>query len=145
MSVYGEFVVDDPVTVTEQVLEVLPGLSVQLGVGLKVTPEAEENVTVAGLSPRRQRDDSLTGLFVAAVAGKFTLLAASHAALLSEFGRLPNSSRLFVPHFRPSEGKLNRFGFNGFRQWTEPGSNRRPSDFQSLALPAELSVRRGQS
>src|SRR5262245_467804 len=25
-------------------------------------------------------------------------------------------------------------------QWTEPGSNRRPKDFQSFALPAELSV-----
>lgn len=24
--------------------------------------------------------------------------------------------------------------------WTEPGSNRRPKDFQSFALPAELSV-----
>jgi hypothetical protein len=46
VSVYGEFVVDVPVTVTEHVLEVLPGLNVQLGVGLNVTPEAEENVTV---------------------------------------------------------------------------------------------------
>jgi hypothetical protein len=46
VSVYGEFVVDEPVTVTEQVLEVLPALSAQVGVGLKVTPEAEENVTV---------------------------------------------------------------------------------------------------
>src|SRR5262249_42162585 len=27
-------------------------------------------------------------------------------------------------------------------KWTEPGSNRRPKDFQSFALPAELSVRR---
>ena len=26
------------------------------------------------------------------------------------------------------------------RQWTGPGSNRRPKDFQSFALPAELSV-----
>src|SRR5262249_17227455 len=25
-------------------------------------------------------------------------------------------------------------------EWTEPGSNRRPKDFQSFALPAELSV-----
>src|SRR5690606_7746401 len=27
-----------------------------------------------------------------------------------------------------------------FSQWTEPGLNRRPKDFQSFALPAELSV-----
>ena len=30
-------------------------------------------------------------------------------------------------------------------KWTEPGSNRRPKDFQSFALPAELSVRMTQS
>src|SRR5438105_10285024 len=28
----------------------------------------------------------------------------------------------------------------GLPLWTEPGSNRRPKDFQSFALPAELSV-----
>jgi hypothetical protein len=46
VSVYGEFTVDEPVTVTEQVLDVLPALSVQVGVGLKVAPEADENVMV---------------------------------------------------------------------------------------------------
>ena len=45
---YGEFVAEEPVTVTEHV-ELLPEalVSVQVGVGLKVTPAAEElNVTV---------------------------------------------------------------------------------------------------
>lgn len=43
---YGEFVIDDPVTVTEHVLEPDPAVKVQVGVGLNVTPEADEKVTV---------------------------------------------------------------------------------------------------
>ena len=47
MSVYGELVVELPVTVTEQVeLLLVAPVSVQLGVGLKVTPAAELKVTL---------------------------------------------------------------------------------------------------
>src|SRR5947209_20428650 len=31
----------------------------------------------------------------------------------------------------------------GLNEWAEPGSNRRHMDFQSIALPAELSARAG--
>jgi hypothetical protein len=48
--------------------------------------------------------------------------------------------RIFEPHCPTQTGNLNK-DFDGFYvQWTEPGSNRRPKDFQSFALPAELSV-----
>src|SRR4029079_7187412 len=40
---------------------------------------------------------------------------------------------------------LQLFDCRDLLQWTEPGSNRRPKDFQSFALPAELSVRRNHS
>ena len=51
-------------------------------------------------------------------------------AKLRVFGRAPDRREVSV----------NAFGEVLYRQWTEPGLNRRPSDFQSLALPAELSV-----
>jgi hypothetical protein len=45
----------------------------------------------------------------------------------------------------PSPHTFKAVSRNPFRshglEWTEPGSNRRPKDFQSFALPAELSVR----
>lgn len=39
------------------------------------------------------------------------------------------------------EVRSTRVRHGPYEQWAEPGLNRRPSDFQSLALPAELPVR----
>ena len=47
-----------------------------------------------------------------------------------------------VPRFCTSvySGKVVCCDFPCFLEWADPGLNRGPSDFQSLALPAELSA-----
>ncbi len=44
------------------------------------------------------------------------------------------------PHHATQMGFAMSSDQRDLGHWTEPGSNRRPKDFQSFALPAELSV-----
>ena len=54
------------------------------------------------------------------------------------FQNLAIRNRLPSRTFRSESGPMNKQVW----EWTEPGSNRRHQDFQSCALPTELSVRR---
>ena len=60
------------------------------------------------------------------------LIARKNSAFSGSFAALPTVGRY---------AELG-VGLETYIQWTEPGSNRRPPDFQSSALPAELSVQR---
>ena len=46
-----------------------------------------------------------------------------------------NNGRIKKPLLQPESQQ----GFEEFKKWSEPGSNRRHMDFQSIALPTELS------
>ena len=52
----------------------------------------------------------------------------------------PRFTRRFTRRFYPKALPHVTFSHFSTCEWTEPGSNRRPKDFQSFALPAELSV-----